>query len=127
MRIDGWARPPPTHQTDRLKPLSYNRTLTPPQVLFYLPRTLRTELAMTLYEETIRKAPMFKSMPKAMVQEIAVSLHATTALPGDWIFCAGDIGHDMVFLGHGRVEVRPPQPRPVFHCPSHPPTRRRLR
>jgi hypothetical protein len=83
-------------------------------VLYYLPRTLRTELAMTLYEDTIRKAPMFKSMPKAMVQEIAVSLTAETALPGDWIFCAGDIGHDMVFLGHGRVEVCPT----FLPCPS---------
>jgi hypothetical protein len=61
---------------------------------------------MSLYEETIRKAPMFKTMPKALVQEIAVHLTATTALPGDWIFCAGDIGHDMVFLGYGEVQVR---------------------
>lgn len=75
------------------------------EVLNYLPRTLRTELAMSLYEETIRKAPMFKTMPKALVQEIAVHLTATTALPGDWIFCAGDIGHDMVFLGYGEVQI----------------------
>jgi hypothetical protein len=87
-------------------------------VLHYLPRTLRTELAMTLYEETIRRAPMFKSMPKAMVQEVAVSLTATTALPGDWIFCAGDIGHDMVFLGHGSVEVLARPLPSLFHSLS---------
>jgi len=75
------------------------------QAMGQLPRALRCEVCMCLYERVVRQAPMFANMHSALIKEIVLALKPTTALPGDWIFHEGDVGHEMVFVGHGSVEV----------------------
>lgn len=61
---------------------------------------------MNLYESVVRQAPMFQHVHKALIQEIVTRLFPSAYSPGEWIFHEGDVGHEMMFVGAGKLHVR---------------------
>jgi hypothetical protein len=74
-------------------------------VLAELPSTLRTEVSLALNQDFIQKVPFFKGASQELIRDIALELRPVIFTPGDYIFRAGEVGHQMYFIGHGTVEV----------------------
>lgn len=73
-----------------------------------LPPGLREELALHLRRDLVRGVPLFAGASEAFVRDIALQMQSFVALPGDVLVRAGDHGHEMYFIGRGRVEVLSP-------------------
>lgn len=70
-----------------------------------LPPGLRTEVALHLRRDLVRGVPLFADASEAFVREIALEMQSFVSLPGDAVVRADERGHEMYFIGRGRVEV----------------------
>lgn len=74
-------------------------------VMANLPHGLRTEVAVHLRRDLIERTPLFRTASHELVRELALELHPTVFTPGEYVFRAGQEGHNMYFIGHGTVEI----------------------
>jgi voltage-gated potassium channel len=79
-----------------------------------LPGSIKTEIALFLNRNLIRKVPLFQKASKAFITEIALALQPQVYIPGDYIIREGKIGKDMFFINAGHVEVVGPDDKTVF-------------
>ena len=62
---------------------------------------------MNMYEGIVRSSPMFRSAHPSLIKEIVTRLAPVAYNAGDWIFHEGDVGHEMMYVGSGILEVGP--------------------
>jgi hypothetical protein len=77
-------------------------------VLADLPESLRTEVAVFLRRDFIERAPLFQGASHELVREMALQLRPIVFTPGDFVFRAGQYGHNMYFISRGMVEIIAP-------------------
>ena len=83
-------------------------------ILAELPATLKTEVSLALNQDFIQKVPFFKGASQELIRDIALALHPIIFTPGDYVFRAGEVGHQMYFIGHGTVEVLSADGRSIY-------------
>jgi voltage-gated potassium channel len=83
-------------------------------ILAELPSTLRTEVSLALNQDFIQKVPFFKGASQELMRDIALALRPIIFTPGDYVFRAGEVGHQMYFIGHGTVEVLSADGRSIY-------------
>lgn len=70
-----------------------------------MPSSLKREVSLFLKREVIEKVPIFRGTEDGFIKEIVMHLKPVVYTPGDFIFHAGEIGHDMYFISKGVVEI----------------------
>ncbi|XP_046371281.2 cyclic nucleotide-gated cation channel alpha-3-like isoform X2 [Haliotis rufescens] len=103
----------PEHLQDRVKKwadYTWNRTkaIDEPSVLQLLPERLRTEIAIHVHLETLKKVKIFEECEEGLLRELVLKLRPQIYSPGDYICRIGEIGREMYILNHGRVEILVP-------------------
>jgi hypothetical protein len=83
-------------------------------VLADLPDSLRSEVAVFLRRDFIERAPLFQGASHELVREMALQLRPVVFTPGDFIFRAGQYGHNMYFISRGTVEIIAPDSTTVM-------------
>ena len=83
-------------------------------ILTELPATLRTEVSLALNQDFIHKVPFFQGASQELLRDIALALRPVIFTPGDYIFHAGEVGHQMYFIGHGSVDVLSADGKTIF-------------
>jgi voltage-gated potassium channel len=83
------------------KRLGYDETA----VLSTLPPGLRTEVTLYLKREFLENVPLFKGASEEFIRDIALQMRPVIFTPGDYVFRAGEPGHDMYFVSRGELEV----------------------
>ncbi|XP_067682878.1 cyclic nucleotide-gated channel alpha-3-like isoform X2 [Haliotis asinina] len=107
----------PEHLQDRVKKwadYTWNRTkaIDEPSVLQLLPERLRTEIAIHVHLETLKKVKIFEECEEGLLRELVLKLRPQIYSPGDYICRIGEIGREMYILNHGRVEILVPSAVP---------------
>jgi len=74
-------------------------------VLSTLPPGLRTEVTLYLKREFLENVPLFKGASEEFIRDIALGMRPVIFTPGDFVFRAGEPGHDMYFVSRGELEV----------------------
>ncbi len=76
------------------------------EVLFDdLPPSFRLELLLHLARELLEKVPLFKYCSPVLRNMLLMALKPLTYAPGVMIARAGEIGKEIFFLSHGKVEI----------------------
>jgi len=70
-----------------------------------LPARLRTEIAIHVHLDTLRKVKIFKDCEQGLLCELVLKLRPQIFSPGDYICRAGEIGREMYIINNGKVEV----------------------
>lgn len=70
-----------------------------------LPDRLRTEIAIHVHLDTLRKVKIFKDCEQGLLCELVLKLRPQIFSPGDYICRSGEIGREMYIINNGRVEV----------------------
>lgn len=70
-----------------------------------MPSSLKREVSLFLKQEVIEKVPLFRGTGEGFIREIVMHLRPMVYTPGDFIFHAGEIGHEMYFISKGIVEI----------------------
>lgn len=70
-----------------------------------LPRALRAEIAMGLYGDILKASDVLKECEEPFLRELALKIHPVVALPGQYIYRAGDVGKEMFIVSRGELEV----------------------
>lgn len=70
-----------------------------------LPERLRTEIAIHVHLDTLRKVKIFKDCEQGLLCELVLKLRPQVFSPGDYICRCGEIGREMYIINNGRVEV----------------------
>ncbi|XP_041353775.1 cyclic nucleotide-gated channel rod photoreceptor subunit alpha-like isoform X2 [Gigantopelta aegis] len=81
-----------------------------PALLRYLPDGLRTEIALHVHLNTLKKVKMFEECEEGLLRELVLKLRPQIFSPGDYICKIGEIGREMYILDHGKVEILVPNP-----------------
>lgn len=76
------------------------------EVLFEdLPPSFRLNLLLYLTRDLLDKVPLFKYCSPVLRNELLMSLKPETYAPGVFIARKGEIGKEIYFLSHGKVEI----------------------
>lgn len=70
-----------------------------------LPANLQRTLALHLKKDLLERIPLFQHGSEAFIEAIALHLKPIVLTPGDYIFRAGDMGHEMYFIIRGQLRV----------------------
>ena len=70
-----------------------------------LPENLRRKVALYLKKDLLEDMPLFKHANEAFIEALALLLKPIVFTPGDYVFRAGDIGHEMFFIVQGELRV----------------------
>ncbi len=70
-----------------------------------LPAGLRGEVSLFLKRDIIQNVPFLKGAREDLIRDIALQMRPMVAAPGEFVFHAGDTGHEMYFISRGRLEV----------------------
>ena len=70
-----------------------------------LPASFRLNLLLYLTRDLLEKVPLFKYCSPVLRNELLMSLKAETYAPGVMIAREGEIGKEIYFLSHGKVEI----------------------
>jgi hypothetical protein len=86
---------------------SWSRTqaLDEASLLASLPGQLRTEIAIHVHLDTLKKVDIFANCERGFLRELVVKLRSQIFSPGDYICREGEVGREMYIINHGRVEV----------------------
>ncbi|XP_062523816.1 cyclic nucleotide-gated cation channel alpha-3-like isoform X3 [Corticium candelabrum] len=86
---------------------SWSRTqaLDEASLLALLPGQLRTEIAIHVHLDTLKKVDIFANCERGFLRELVVKLRSQIFSPGDYICREGEVGREMYIINHGRVEV----------------------
>jgi voltage-gated potassium channel len=88
------------------------------ELLSGLPPSLRTEVALFLNRDLIKRVPMFRRASDAFIREVALELTPVVLMPGDYVVRAGDKGRSMYFVSRGVLEVVSPDGETVLRALS---------
>lgn len=83
----------------------YNHSRDIPASIEELSVSLRTEVALHLYNDLVTTVPFFCNCGKEFLTDVILRLKAQTLSPGDYLYEAGEYGDSMFFLIKGSVEV----------------------
>lgn len=86
---------------------SWSRTqaLNETDLLTSLPGQLRTEIAIHVHLDTLKKVNIFANCERGFLCGLVVKLRSQIFSPGDYICREGDVGKEMYIINHGRVEI----------------------
>ncbi|KAK3587752.1 hypothetical protein CHS0354_042707 [Potamilus streckersoni] len=103
----------PTSLQNRVKrwaDYTWSRTqaIDEPTLLQMLPDRLRTEIAINVHLETLKKVKIFEECEESLLHELVLKLRAQIYSPGDYICRIGEIGREMFIVNHGKVEILVP-------------------
>ncbi|KAL6057201.1 Cyclic nucleotide-binding domain-containing protein [Balamuthia mandrillaris] len=71
-----------------------------------LPESLRTEVAMFLNMDILKKVPFFTSCGPDFTSMLVTMLKPRVSVPGEYLIRQDSLGNEMYFLSSGYVEVR---------------------
>ncbi|XP_028409063.1 cyclic nucleotide-gated cation channel alpha-3-like [Dendronephthya gigantea] len=100
----------PVQLQDRVKrwsQYSWSRTkaLEEETTLGFLPHRLRTEIAIHVHLETLKKVKIFKDCEQGFLCELVLKLRSQIFSPEDYICRIGEIGREMYIINNGKVEI----------------------
>ena len=75
------------------------------KVLCKLPRPLRTEIAVQVHLETLKRVQIFADVEPGLLKEIVLKLRSQVYSPGDYICKKGEPGKEMYIVSSGRLQV----------------------
>ncbi|MDX1469585.1 MAG: ion transporter [Acidimicrobiia bacterium] len=75
------------------------------EMLDDLPAPLRTEIALHLNRNVLRKVPLFSDASEVFLRELVLHFESVVAIPGEAIVRRGEVGHRIYFINKGTVEV----------------------
>ncbi|GIL82780.1 hypothetical protein Vretimale_8336 [Volvox reticuliferus] len=75
-----------------------------------LPRMLRTELVLHLYDKVVQKVLFMQTRPPQLVVELLLRLRLQLYEKDEYVVREGEIGSEIFFLAQGEVEVRRESP-----------------
>ncbi|MBT8202008.1 MAG: cyclic nucleotide-binding domain-containing protein [Acidimicrobiia bacterium] len=75
------------------------------ELLEDLPESLRVEIALHLNRHIFAKVPLFAGAGEALIQQLALNLQPSVAIPGEPVVRVGEPGHRMYFINKGSVDV----------------------
>ncbi|XP_052273567.1 cyclic nucleotide-gated cation channel alpha-3-like [Dreissena polymorpha] len=86
---------------------TWNRTqsIDEPSLLQMLPDHLRTEIAINVHLETLKKVKIFEECEEGLLRELVLKLRPQVYSPGDYICRTSEIGKEMYIVNHGKVEI----------------------
>ncbi|WAR20369.1 CNGA3-like protein [Mya arenaria] len=86
---------------------TWNRTqsIDEPSSLHMLPDRLRTEIAINVHLETLKKVKIFEECEEGLLRELVLKLRPQVYSPGDYICRTGEVGKEMFIVNHGKVEI----------------------
>ncbi|XP_052765880.1 cyclic nucleotide-gated cation channel alpha-3-like isoform X2 [Mya arenaria] len=86
---------------------TWNRTqsIDEPSLLHMLPDRLRTEIAINVHLETLKKVKIFEECEEGLLRELVLKLRPQVYSPGDYICRTGEVGKEMFIVNHGKVEI----------------------
>ena len=70
-----------------------------------LPTSIRTDIALYLNKDVIRKVPFLKSASESFISVLVRLLKSEVCAPSEWVIKYGDIGKEMYFINSGIVSV----------------------
>ncbi|XP_053375123.1 cyclic nucleotide-gated channel rod photoreceptor subunit alpha-like isoform X2 [Mercenaria mercenaria] len=79
-----------------------------PSLLQLLPDRLRTEIAINVHLETLKKVKIFEECEEGLLRELVLKLRPQVYSPGDFICRIGEVGKEMFIVNHGKVEILVP-------------------
>lgn len=79
-----------------------------PTLLQMLPDRLRSEIAINVHLDTLKKVKIFEECEEGLLRELVLKLRSQVFSPGDYICRIGEIGKEMYIVNHGRVEILVP-------------------
>ncbi|XP_064623533.1 cyclic nucleotide-gated channel rod photoreceptor subunit alpha-like isoform X2 [Lineus longissimus] len=82
-------------------------------MLEMLPERLRSEIAIHVHLETLKKVKIFEECEEGLLHELVLKLRSQIYSPGDHICRTGEIGREMYIINHGKVEI-------LVNSPSQP-------
>ncbi|CAG5124635.1 unnamed protein product, partial [Candidula unifasciata] len=94
-RIKRWAE----YAWDRTKAMDE------PSALQFLPDRLRTEVAIHVHLDVLKKVSIFGECEEGLLRELVLKLKTQIFSPGDYICRIGEIGREMYIINHGQVEI----------------------
>ncbi|CAL1534599.1 unnamed protein product, partial [Lymnaea stagnalis] len=100
----------PDHMQNHIKrwaEYTWSRTMAIDEanVLQFLPDRLRTEVAIYVHLETLKKVSIFDECEEGLLRELVLKLKPQIFSPGDYICRIGEIGREMYIINHGKVEI----------------------
>lgn len=75
------------------------------RIIADLPQALQEQIKLYINIRMIESVPMFSGQNEDCIKDLANSLEQMVVAPGEYIIRCGDIGNEMFFLAHGKVEV----------------------
>ncbi|KAJ9473645.1 Potassium channel SKOR [Diplonema papillatum] len=88
--------------------LDHNLSSAYSEIIDALPTNMQDQLSLYVKLKLVSKVPLFNAVHDECKVAIAQSLCNTVVQPHEFIICAGEIGKEMYFLGHGVAEVLQP-------------------
>lgn len=70
-----------------------------------LPTPLRTEIALHLNRNVLRKVPLFEGASESFLRELVLHFEPRVCIPGEAIVRRGEPGRRIYFINKGKVEV----------------------
>ena len=70
-----------------------------------LPHPLRTEIAVQVHLETLKRVQVFADVEPGLLKEIVLKLRSQVYSPGDFICRKGEPGKEMYLVSSGRLQV----------------------
>ncbi|XP_070180832.1 uncharacterized protein [Littorina saxatilis] len=74
-------------------------------MLQLLPSRLRTEVAIHVHLQTLKKVRIFEQCEEGLLRELVLKLKPSIFSPGEYICRIGEIGREMYIIDHGKVEI----------------------
>lgn len=74
-------------------------------VLCKLPHPLRTEIAVQVHLETLKRVQIFADGEPGLLKEIVLKLRSQVNSPGDYICQKGEPGKEMYIVSSGRLQL----------------------
>ena len=74
-------------------------------ILGNIPEPLKTDLALYMRKDLIRKVPFFTNASQSLLRDLVLALRPEVYLPGSYIIRKGERGTCMYIISNGEVEV----------------------
>ncbi|XP_069114522.1 uncharacterized protein [Argopecten irradians] len=75
------------------------------KLMDWLPKNLRTDLAIHVHFNTLSKVTLFQDCDKTLLFDLVLKLKPILFLPGEYVCKKGEVGKEMYIVSQGQVEV----------------------